>query len=278
MSFFKDLFRSDGSPKNPALERAMHELARNDNAKTRKALYEAILASTFILQGNVSGGREVHGGKRIADSNTRVAFRTVEHPPGTIVLPVFTSVEALVSWVGSGVPWVALPAQELFQSIAPGDIKEVRVNPFQPGQPISRPGGAITRNEFMALAQGLLPTANASNVAEMKVAAGQKLLIGRPAQEPSTEVLKRLTDYFRSVPEVQAAYLFQMTNQSVSSSAVGLHFDTAPNAQLMQRIVAGIGQIIRGTIPQDASIDFLPLTPGPFLDSVQKCGKTLIKK
>lgn len=278
MSLFKDLFRSHGSPKNTALERAMHELARHDNEKTRKALYEAILASTFILQGDVSGGREVRQGKWIADSNTRVAFRTVEHPPGTIVLPTFTSVEALASWAGPGVPWVALPARQLFQSIAPGDIKEVRVNPFQPGQTISRPGGIITRNEFTALAQGLLPMANVSNIAQMKVAAGQKLLIGRPTQEPPAEVLLRLTNYFQNVQELRGAYLFQMTNQTVNSSVVGLHFDAAPNAELMQQIVGGIGQMIQGAIPEDASIDFMPLTPGPFLDSVQKCGKTLIKK
>lgn len=146
MSLFTDVFRKHDSPKNPALERALHEIARSDNAKTRASLYKAILASTFIVQGNVSGGTEVHKGKRIADSSTRVAFKTVEHPPGTIVLPVFTDLEALTSWASSEEQWIALRAQELFRSIVPGNIAEVRVNPFRPGQTISRPGGVITRN------------------------------------------------------------------------------------------------------------------------------------
>src|ERR1700680_977119 len=126
MSLFKDLFRKQDSPKNPALERAMREMARNDNAKTRESLYKAVLASTFIVQGNVSGGTEVRKGRWVADDSTRVAFKTIEHPPGNIVLPVFTDVEALTSWAGSEVQWIALRAQELFQSIAPGKIAEVR--------------------------------------------------------------------------------------------------------------------------------------------------------
>jgi hypothetical protein len=69
MSLYTDVFRKRDSPMNPALERAMRELARNDNAKTRASLYKAILASTFIVQGNVSGGTEVLKGKWIADSS-----------------------------------------------------------------------------------------------------------------------------------------------------------------------------------------------------------------
>src|SRR5882762_431981 len=85
MSLFKDLFGKPGSPENPALERAMQEMAKNDNAKTRESLYKAILAGKFILQGTVSGGTEARDGKRIADGSMRVAFKTIEHPPGNIV-------------------------------------------------------------------------------------------------------------------------------------------------------------------------------------------------
>ncbi len=278
MSLFRDLFRKHDSPKNPALERAMQELAKNDNAKTRKSLYNTVLASTFIVPGNVAGGTEVRKGEWIADSNTRVAFKTIEHPPGNIVLPVFTDVEALTSWAGSEVQWVALGAQELFQSIASGNIAEVRVNPFRPEQTISRPGGIITRSEFIALAQGLLPESMiSSNTAQLKVAAGQKLLIGAPAKEPPTELLKKFTDHFQQIPELRGAYLFQMTNQNVTSNVIGLHFAAEPNVQRMEQIMQGIGDVATGAIPAGVSIDFMPLKTGPLLDSVQKCGKALLK-
>jgi hypothetical protein len=277
MSLFTDLFRKRDSPKNPALERAMREMARNDNPKTRKSLYKTVLASTFIVPGNVSGGTEARKGEWIADSSTRVAFKTIEHPPGNIMLPAFTDVEALTSWAGSEVPWLALSAQELFQSIAPGNIAEVRVNPFRPEQTISRPGGIITRNEFMALAQGLLPESMiSSNTAQLKVAAGQKLLIGVAAKEPPTELLKKLTDYFQQIPELRGAYLFQMTNQNVTSSVIGLHFAAEPNVQRMEQIMQGIGVVTTGGMPAGVSIDFMPLKAGPLLDSVQKCGKALL--
>src|SRR5580698_2614757 len=112
MSLFKELFSKLGSPENPALERAMQEMAKDDNTKTRESLYKAILASKFILQGTASGGTEERDGKRIADGSTRVAFKTIEHPPGNIVLPVFTSIEAVTSWAGPEVQWLALDAQE----------------------------------------------------------------------------------------------------------------------------------------------------------------------
>ncbi len=279
MSFFKDLFKKQDSPKNPALERAMHEMARNDNAKARESLYKAVLASTFIVQGDVSGGIEVRKGKWVADNSTRVAFKTIEHPPGNIVLPVFTDVEALSSWAGSEVQWIALRAQELFQSIAASNISEIRVNPFRPEQTISRPGGIITRNEFMALAQGLLPESMISDsTTQLKVVAGQKLLIGKPTKEPPTELLVKLTDYFQQIPELRGAYLFQMTNQNLTSNVIGLHFVAEPNVQRMEHIMRGVGEVTRGEIPAGVSIDFMPLKTGPLLAGVQKCGRPLIKK
>jgi hypothetical protein len=279
MSLFKGLFRRQDSPKNSALERAMHEVARNDDAKTREWLYKTVLASTLIVQGNLSGGTEGRKGNWIADGSTRVAFKTVEHPPGNIVLPVFTGVEALNSWAGSEAQWIGLRAQELFQSIAPLNIAEVRLNPFRVGQEISRPGGIITRNEFIALAQGLLPEAVIStNTAKFKVAAGQKLLVGKPAKLPPAELLRKLTDYFQQIPELRGAYLFQMANQNVTSGVVGLYFAAEPNAQRMDHIMQGVGDVTRGEIPAGVSIDFMPLKTGPFLDSVQKCGMALLQK
>ena len=279
MSLFRDLFRKHDSPKNPALERAMQEMTKNDNPKTRKSLYKTILASTLIVPGNASGGTEVRKGQWIADSNTQVAFKTIEYPAGNIVLPVFTDVEALTSWAGSEVQWIALGAQELFQSIASGNIAEVRVNPFRPEQTITRPGGIITRYEFMALAQGLLPESMvSSNTAQLKVAAGQKLLIGAPAKEPPTELLKKLTDHLQQIPELRGAYLFEMTNQNVTSNVIGLHFAAEPNVPRMEQIMQGIGDVARGAMPAGLSIDFMPLKTGPLLDNVQKRGKALLKR
>ena len=279
MSLFKGNFRRQDSPENPALERAMHEVARNNDAKTRESLYKALLVSTLIVQGNLSGGAEVRKGNWVANGSTRVSFKTVEHPLGNNVLPVFTSVAALNSWADSEAQWIGLPAQALFQSIAPLNIAEVRVNPFHVGQEISRAGGIITRMEFIALAQGLLPEVVIStNTAKFQVAVGQKMLVGKPAKLPPAEFLRILTDYFQQIPELRGAYLFQMVNQNVTSEVVGLHFAAEPNAQRMDHIMKGVGDVIRGQIPAGVSIDFIPLKTGPFLNSVQKSGIALLQK
>jgi hypothetical protein len=278
VSFLKNMLGGSKAPENPKLERAMHELALSDNAETRATLYKAILASTFILQGTVTGG-ELRDGKTTADGNTRVEFRTVEHPPGNVVLPVFTNLEALSAWAVHGRQWIGMGAQAVFQSIAAGNIAEVRVNPFRPGQAISRPGGAITRNEFLALAQGLLPEAQISdNTTQMKVAAGQRLLIGTPANMPPTAFLKKVTDHFQAMADVRGAYLFQMAQGNMTSRVIGLHFNARPDEQRMQEIMRGVGDVIRGGLPTGETIDFLPLEKGPLLVGVQTNGVTLFRK
>ncbi|HKN75831.1 MAG TPA: enhanced serine sensitivity protein SseB C-terminal domain-containing protein [Candidatus Acidoferrum sp.] len=278
MSFFQNMFGGEKAPENPELERAMHELARSDNAETRARLYKAILSSTFIFQGTVTGGEE-RDGKTIADGNTRVALQTVEHPPGNVVLPVFTSVEALGDWAGPGGQWIATAAQVVFQSIAAGNIAEVRVNPLRPGQAIRRPGGVITRREFLALAQGLLPEAQISdNTTQMKLAAGQRVLIGTPANMPPAAFLKKVTDYFQPMPEVRGAYLFQIARGKMTSRVIGLHFASRPDEQRMQEIMRGVGDAIRGELPTHEAMDFLALENGPLLDGVRTDGVTLFRK
>jgi SseB protein C-terminal domain len=129
------------------------------------------------------------------------------------------------------------------------------------------------------LAQGLLPEAVIStNTAKFKVAAGQKMLVGKPAKLPPAELLRKLTDCFQQIPELRGAYLFQLANQNVTSGVVGLHFAAEPNAQRLDHIMQGVGDVIRGEIPAGLSIDFMPLKTGPFLDSVQKFGMALLQK
>jgi hypothetical protein len=191
-------------------------------------------------------------------------------------LPVFTAVEALTSWTDSETAWVALPAQTLFQSIASGNIHEVRVNPLRPGQKISWPGGILTRAEFTALAQGLLPEPINTNTSQLNLAAGQKLLVGPPATPLPEELMQALTGYLRQFPQLQGAYLFEMVNEGVAGSAIGLQLSPDADEQTMDRIMLNIGAVLEPRLPPGVFIDFMKLKSGKFLDTVQKCGKALL--
>ncbi|HVB88086.1 MAG TPA: enhanced serine sensitivity protein SseB C-terminal domain-containing protein [Candidatus Dormibacteraeota bacterium] len=253
---------------NEPLERAMDEVARNDTPWTRQSLYRTILASTLIVAGSVSG-----------PGNTQVAFNTLEHPPGHVVLPAFTDREALIYFAGSEIPWVAIGAQALFQSIAPGNIAEVRINPFGPGQALVKPGGVITRTEFSALAQDLMPQSMvAGNVAELQVAAGQQVTVDKCSEEPPAELLAKLADHFRQIPELHGAYLFELANGVQKSSVVGLQFDSAPDSRSMDRVMRGVGDLLRGQLPAKRSLDFMPLNIKPLLDAVRKCAKVVFER
>lgn len=263
---------------NPELDRAMDQVAKSDTAETRESLYRAVLASTLIVAGSVSGdSRHVEGGS-VAGDNTRIALRTIEYPPGNVILPAFTALDALIAFAGEEVQWVALGAQALFQSILPGNIAEVRVNPFQEGQQIARPGGIITRREFSALAQGLLPRkAVSDNVAQLSVAAKQ-LLVGKPQRELPAEVLDRLAAFFKQFHDVQAGYLFQMGEPHANSTVFGVQFTSMPGPQRLEPIMRTAGAILQAMLPPEAFIDFMPVVPGAMLDAVRNSGRAVFQK
>jgi hypothetical protein len=263
---------------NPELERAMDAVAKNDNLQTRESLYRAILASTLIVSGGVFGDLPGQDGTGVAGNNTRISFRTVESPSGHVILPTFTNLDALVTFSGSEVPWVALDAQALFQSILPGNIAEVRVNPFRTGQRVSRPGGIITRREFTSLALGFLPELNvAQNVDQLKAVAGQKLTLRQPTEELPAALVKRLAAYFRQIRELERAYFIQMINQNTSSNVVGLQFSRKPDDETMHQFMRGLGDVMRGQLPRGATLDFLPVA-GPLLDAARDCGRLIFER
>lgn len=172
----------------------MYDVAKRDNERTRESVYRALLVSTLIFEGKIA-----------SDDSTRFAFKTVEHPPGNIVLPVFTDVDALVSWAGSEGQWIALRARDIFQAIAPMKIAEVYVNPFRKGQAVNKPGGIVKRHEFMALAQGLLPGAAISeDVTQMKVAPAQQMSVEESAALCPRNFWPRLRDTLDRFPRCAA--------------------------------------------------------------------------
>ena len=86
VSFLKRFFGGDDSPRNPALECALENIAKNDNPDTRESLYKAILSSTLIVQGRVLDGIEVSPGKWTTEREAPFTFWTTEYPPENVFL------------------------------------------------------------------------------------------------------------------------------------------------------------------------------------------------
>lgn len=246
----------------------MYDVAKSDNAQTRESVYRALLASTLLFEGKMAN-----------EGNARFAFKTVEHPPGHVILPVFTDVDALVSWAGSEGEWIALRAADLFQSIVPTAIAEVRVNPFYKGQTVRKPGGIVKRQEFEVLAQGLLPgPAVSDNVMQLKTASERRMYVEKPAEALPGFLVSMLAQFFGKVSGLEEAYLFQLANGSAKSQVVGLHFSVAPSAESMDAMMRSLGDLTRDRIPPGVILDFMPLQPGPILDEARKCGRSLVEK
>lgn len=149
----RSALRRDKTPENHPLLKAMHDVALNDGPTTRKDLYVALMESTLIVPGHVSGGKD-----GVADDNTRLAIQPIEDPPGNLIVPVFTDQEAFKNWI-RGIPTASfiVPAREFFVSLTGGNIKGIVINPFPTTGQMVRPGGRITAVEFEALGKGFIP-------------------------------------------------------------------------------------------------------------------------
>ena len=212
MNFIKKLFgkKSEASVDNSRLLRAMHEIAVNDSGATRKKLYELFLECQFYIP--VPELPEGLPKPDAAQSSEPMRIGLLGFPDheGRKTTPVFTDLEALQNW-DPNTPSIIIPSKPYFQMVRDTEFEQIAINPYDPIRKMLRPGGFITRKELEALADGWVPISSPdTGLVKLEIEKGQKVLIGQPANPPSPEILQRLMDAAKTVPEVEALYLAQI--------------------------------------------------------------------
>jgi len=92
--------------------------------------------------------------------------------------------------------------------------------------------------------------------------AGTKLYVGAPEQPPSEALLNCVREISRSAVSISAAYVFSMAvGDEEPSLSIGLHFDTKPNPQEVERLFTQIGRKMKPLIAERNFVDLLPLYP-----------------
>ena len=114
--------------------------------------------------------------------DTAASFSLEHDSAGQLVAVAFTDEEALRNW-NKSIPWIALQGTAFFQAVLGTQAEEIVINPFEPEDPASkmiRPGGRVTRWEFEALAQGLIPQDQPDDDADTQPAQPQSVLVTMP--------------------------------------------------------------------------------------------------
>ena len=260
----KKLRLDDG---NPALERAMHEVALNDRLESRKKLYETLLGSMLLVPvPEIPTG--LVPGLHTATNETRIQLTAVADRNRVQVTSVFTDLEALRNW-DPNTPYLGLKAQELFRLVMGTDIQAVVINPFDPIRKMIRPGGRVTRAELELLSKGLVPGKVGPKIEQLQFKAGERIAIGQPARPPSEAIEELLRSKAASFPLVAELYVFQMATQAGSShTVIGVNPSEDVPRDQQEEIVRNMWTSVRPELKPDQSLDFLFLR-GPMRDQVK---------
>ena len=262
--------RFDNSP----LPAAMLAVAHHDSPENRRVLYESMF-KTWFLAPTKDAPADKPGFHDIQE-DTAASFSLEHDSAGQLVAVAFTDEEALRNW-NKSIPWIALQGTAFFQAVLSTQAEEIVINPFEPEDPASkmiRPGGRVTRWEFEALAQGLIPQEQPEDPdAETQPAQPQSVLVSMPKRMPSAEMFNALAGAAKAFPEVVAMYFAQVTYpQGRSHWTVAVEFAPGVSNQHTAPAMSALTKEARHVFPKDAMTDCFPAS-APLGQSIANSGK-----
>lgn len=269
--------RSSSLPNPQPLLAAMHNAAlQHDSPEARERVYREFLRSWLwvcvpeLPDGSKSGLTTVREGMNIA-------VNTPTNAKGVRVLPAFTDVEALANYDPNS-PQMAFAAIEVFKMAVQLGVAEVIVNAFDPVRKPIRPGGTLTRREFEALAQGMIPSPTPDGK-------GQVLKVNRPVQiqiaacsaSMGRDAQTKLQAEASQFTELSKIYRYRMryVETGTQSEVFGLVCD--PQGARFQEIVAALMSAIQPFVSPDQYVDFTQLRPDQ-LPVIQKHGELVYER
>lgn len=277
MGFLGKLFggKSDWNVDNASLLRAIQGVAAADNLQNWTKLYRLLLDCVlFIPVREIPEGLDPRAG--VAQHPLDISLLQLSDNQQKTVTPAFTDEDALRNW-DPNTPFVGIKSREYFRMVKGTEINAIVINPFDPIRKMLRPGGRITRFEFEALAEGMVPgRPGASGAVHLTLAEGKPVLIGAPANPPSQQILRAVTAAGRSIPEIRELYLVQLSaSEGNSHTVVGIDWDHRPEEPRVKKIMETLAQAVHPLLTGRNYLDFMVLTDS-LGDAIKKCGKKLL--
>ena len=226
---------------NP-LEQALRLAA--EDAANRPDFYRLLLESTVFVVGDAE---ETEDGDRPVGPGEHVSIQQWQQPDGSVVIPFFTSPAAVEQAVDGTVSCMGLPARTLFESTRGATLV---LNPN------NEHGRKFGPEEIEAILSGGVPRPPKLRTEQEET----DVLISQPQDYP-TRMVDALIAFLAKRSEVRAAYLAQLTEQSVTDSsshlAIGIHVEGA-----FQHLAGEIAAVAGDTAPRGERVILYPIVPG----------------
>jgi hypothetical protein len=217
---------------NRALVDAMRAVSVDDTAATRALLFQLLLDSHLVV---LSPSEPAEHRTWTAEKGDTLQLVTFSDDQGT-VLPVFTSVDALLRFRPDGGGYAALPASALFQMADAGGTGKILIDPESPTN------GYVTRSEIEALGRGRLPIGGSE-----VVTTETQIRIGRPAQPPPPDVLDAVRSSLSYAPGASRAWLTMIQQgESTPEVVIAVRFDESADNSEMRNLIDRAGAMSPG--------------------------------
>jgi hypothetical protein len=237
------------------LPAAMLAVAQDDSPQSRKALYQSMLNTWFVVPTRETAPDKP--GFSTVPANVADSFSLEHDSAGLLVAVAFTDKEALRNW-NKTLPWVALQGTAFFQAVASTEAEEIVINPYEPENPESkmiRPGGRVTRWEFEPLAEGRIPQ---EEPREQEVEQ-QSVLVTMPKQMPASEMFNAISEAARTFPKISGMYFGQVIYPDGEPHwTIAVEFIPDTSAKQIKHMMAALVVEARRVFPRNVTTDLVP--------------------
>jgi hypothetical protein len=280
---FKDLLQNFTTKKTASLPDpqplldAMHNAAiSHDSPEARERVCQALLKSwLWVCVPELPDGWKP--GMRALQAGMKITIATPTNAKGIKVLPAFTDPEALANY-DPNTPQMAFPAVEVFKMALRLGAGEVLVNAFDPIRKPIRPGGNLTRREFEALAQGMVPKRTADGRGQvLTVKKTIQIQIGSCKAPLGVDVKTRLQATAGQFSELSKIFRYRMryVETGTESEVFGLVFNEQGGR--FDQLVETLGSTIQPLLPPNHYVDFTHLRADQ-LPTIQKHAEVIYEK
>jgi len=259
---------------NAALLRAIQNVASADSPQNRDKLYRLLLDCVLFIP-----VREIPEGLRKGAGSggpCDIALQQLRDKQQKPVTPAFTDEQALRNW-DPNTPFLGIRAREYFRMVRGTEVSAILINPFDPIRKMLRPGGRISRFEFEALAEGMLPGRfDPRGVLHMTLAEGKTAHLSPPAKSLPGNVLEAMVTAARSTGEIRELYHFDMASESGDAHAViGIDLDRPLETAGLERVLKRLADAVHPLLAGRTYLDFMVLHD-PFGDRIRSVGRKLL--
>jgi len=232
---------------------AIRAVSERDDRGSRRGLYAALLGSTLLLPAEPGADEPAAGTDEPSPRTDELRlFTTPPEADGSWKLLAFTDPTAATEWRSDGVRLVPRSAREVFAFAVRSATSAILLNVAGPA------GGELTRREFAALAEGVLPSTDADAFEELQLGAGAAVQVAPPERPPGEAFLGVLRMALEASPPVRAAWLADVAFEAGElHPAVGLSLHPGTDDEALRPVIELVMARVQPLLGHGRYLDFI---------------------